>query len=63
MPDVVDVREISVKIARNVIRASIEEGLAQEEGIPMNDGELEDWVRAQMWKPRYRELVKPKGKE
>ena len=59
LPDVVDVREISVKIASAVIKTSVEEGLAQEKGIPENDDELEDWVRAQMWEPKYRELVKP----
>lgn len=60
LPDVVDVREISVKIARAVIKTSVEEGLAQEEGIPEDEGEIEEWVRAQMWDPRYRELLKPK---
>jgi malate dehydrogenase (oxaloacetate-decarboxylating) len=61
LPDVVDVKEISVKIASAVIRTSVEEGLAQEKGIPEEDGELEEWVRAQMWKPEYRELVKAEG--
>jgi len=60
LPDVVDVREISVKIARNVIRTSVEEGLAQEEGIPEEDEELEKWIRSQMWEPKYRELVPKK---
>ena len=59
LPDVVDVREISVKIASAVIKASVEEGLAQEKGIPEDEGELEEWVRAQMWEPKYRDLVKP----
>lgn len=62
LPDVVDVREVSVKIASAVIRTSVEEGLAQEKGIPEDDGELEEWVRAQMWEPKYRELVRPGGK-
>ena len=61
LPDVVDVREISVKIASAVIKTSVEEGLAQEKGIPEANGELEEWVRAQMWEPKYRELVKPEG--
>jgi malate dehydrogenase (oxaloacetate-decarboxylating) len=61
LPDVVDVREISVKIACAVIKMSVEEGFAQEKDIPTEDGELAEWVRAQMWKPTYRELVKVEG--
>ena len=58
LPDVVDVREISVKIASAVIRSAVEEGLATEEGIPGDERELESWVRAQMWDARYRVLRK-----
>lgn len=56
LPDVVNVREISVHIARAVIKQSVKEGLAQEEGIPEDDDELEEWVREQMWDPVYRPL-------
>lgn len=59
LPDVEDVRDISVHIARAVIQAAVEEGLAQEEGIPTDDAELEEWIRAQMWDAVYRRLVKP----
>jgi malate dehydrogenase (oxaloacetate-decarboxylating) len=58
LPDVVDVREISVVIAKAVVRQAVEEGLATEKGIPEEDEELESWVRAQMWEARYRELKK-----
>ena len=58
LPDVVDVREISVKIASAVIRQAVEEGLATEEGIPEKEGDLEEWVRAQMWEARFRALRK-----
>jgi malate dehydrogenase (oxaloacetate-decarboxylating) len=61
LPDVVDVREVSVKIACAVIKMSVEEGLAQEKDIPTEDGELAEWVRAQMWRPEYRELIKVEG--
>lgn len=57
LPDVVDVWEISVQIACAVIRQAVEEGLARESGVPEGEG-LEEWVRAQMWEPRYRELVR-----
>lgn len=59
LPDVVDVREISVHIAKAVIHAAVQEGLAQEKAIPEQDAELEEWIRAQMWDPIYRPLVKP----
>ena len=54
LPDVEDVREISVQIAKNVIKKAVEEGLAQEKHIPSNDGDLEEWIREQMWEAEYR---------
>jgi malate dehydrogenase (oxaloacetate-decarboxylating) len=56
LPDVVLVREISVHIAKAVIKQAVEEGLAQVEGIPSEDAELEEWIREQMWDPVYRPL-------
>ncbi|KAF2186594.1 hypothetical protein K469DRAFT_663582 [Zopfia rhizophila CBS 207.26] len=56
LPDVTDVREISVQIARNVIKAAVDEGLAQEKNIPTNDADLEEWILEQMWDARYRPL-------
>jgi malate dehydrogenase (oxaloacetate-decarboxylating) len=56
LPDVVNVREISVHIARAVIKQAVEEGLATVEGIPEDDQLLEEWVREQMWNARYRSL-------
>jgi malate dehydrogenase (oxaloacetate-decarboxylating) len=58
LPDVVDVREISVKIAAAVIRQAEEDGLNKEKDIPKDDGELEEWIREQMWDPVYRPLRK-----
>ncbi|KAJ5584900.1 uncharacterized protein N7459_004700 [Penicillium hispanicum] len=58
LPDVEDVRELSVDIAAAVIKCSIKEGLAQEEGIPGEEAELREWIRAQMWDAVYRPLVK-----
>lgn len=58
LPDVVDVREISVKIAKGVIKQAVKEGVAQERDIPTDDEELEEWIREQMWKPVYRPLRK-----
>lgn len=58
VPDVIDVREISVHIAKAVIKQAIEEGLATEKDIPDKDEDLEEWIREQMWEPRYRPLVR-----
>ncbi|KAL8725029.1 MAG: hypothetical protein Q9181_006567 [Wetmoreana brouardii] len=58
VPDVTNVREISVQIAKAVIKTAVEEGLATEKGIPEDDGDLEEWVREQMWEPKYRPLVR-----
>ena len=56
LPDVTDVREISVKIASNVIKQAVEEGLNQEKDIPTDDADLDEWIREQMWDARYRPL-------
>lgn len=58
LPDVEDVREISVEIAASVIQCAVEEGLAQEKDIPSDDDELKEWIRAQMWDAVYRPLAK-----
>lgn len=58
VPDITNVREISVRVAKAVIKQAVGEGLAREKEIPDNDGELEEWVREQTWKPRYRQLVR-----
>lgn len=56
LPDVTDVREISVEIAKNVIQQAVKENLAQEKDIPADDAELEEWIREQMWDAKYRPL-------
>ena len=58
LPDVTQVRQISVKIAAAVIRQALQDDLAQEKDIPKGDAELEEWIREQMWEPRYRSLRK-----
>ncbi|KAL9599397.1 MAG: hypothetical protein Q9179_003569 [Wetmoreana sp. 5 TL-2023] len=58
VPDVTNVREISVQIAKAVVKTAVEEGLATEKGIPEDDGDLEEWVREQMWETKYRPLVR-----
>ena len=58
LPDVTDVREISVQIAASVIKQAVQEDLAQEHDIPTDDKELEEWIREQMWNAEYRPLRK-----
>jgi malate dehydrogenase (oxaloacetate-decarboxylating) len=58
LPDVEDVREISVDIAAAVVKCSMDEGLAQEEDIPTKDSDLRKWIQVQMWEAIYRPLVK-----
>lgn len=55
LPDVVDVKEISVSIAAAVIQQAVKEGLAREE-VPTKDGEIRDWIRKQMWRAEYRPI-------
>lgn len=66
LPGVEQVRDVSVRVAREVIRAAVEEGVATEDAIPSGDsadGELDGWIREQMWDPVYRPLrrVEPEG--
>ncbi|KAM0253515.1 hypothetical protein ACHAP5_000545 [Fusarium lateritium] len=56
LPDVGSVRDVSVRIARNVIQAAVKDGEATQEGIPEKDEDLEDWIKEQMWDPEYRPL-------
>ncbi|KAF5647547.1 malate dehydrogenase (oxaloacetate-decarboxylating) [Fusarium tjaetaba] len=58
LPDVDSVRDVSVRIARNVIQAAVKDGEATQEGIPEKEEDLEDWIREQMWDPVYRPLKK-----
>ncbi|KAL4920620.1 hypothetical protein BDW62DRAFT_215883 [Aspergillus aurantiobrunneus] len=55
LPDVEDVRELSLHVAKAVIQTAVKEGLAQED-IPSDDQELEEWIRVQMWEASYRPL-------
>ncbi|EHK39932.1 hypothetical protein TRIATDRAFT_268498 [Trichoderma atroviride IMI 206040] len=63
LPDVEEVRAVSVQVAKSVIQAAVEEGMATEKNIPSNDHDLEEWIKEQMWNPEYRplKLVKMEG--
>lgn len=62
LPGVDVVRDVSVRVAAKVIRAAQGDGVATEMDIPADQGELEEWIREQMWEPVYRPL-KPVGQE
>ena len=57
VPDIMNVREISVQVAKAIIQQAVEENLATEREIP-KDEDLEEWIREQMWEPRYRPLIR-----
>ncbi|KAK8003338.1 hypothetical protein PG989_003057 [Apiospora arundinis] len=56
LPGVEHVKPVSVRIAREVIKAAVEEGVATEKEIPAGDEDLDEWIREQMWEPVYRPL-------
>ncbi len=56
LPGVEIVRDVSVRVARNVILAAVDEGVATEEDIPEAVDDLDEWIREQMWHPDYRPL-------
>ncbi|KAJ4415150.1 NAD-dependent malic enzyme, mitochondrial [Gnomoniopsis sp. IMI 355080] len=56
LPGVDVVRDVSVNVAKKVIRAAEKEGVVTEKGIPSDDKELDEWIREQMWNPVYRPL-------
>ncbi|KAH8174596.1 malic enzyme, NAD binding domain-containing protein [Sarocladium implicatum] len=58
LPDVDVVRDVSVRVAREVVKKAVEEGVARVDGIPQWDEELETWIRKQMWEPKYRKFEK-----
>ncbi|KAK4173790.1 putative mitochondrial NAD-dependent malic enzyme precursor [Triangularia setosa] len=56
LPGVEVVRDVSTRVARKVIQAAVEEGVATEQGIPEDNNNLDEWIKEQMWKPVYRQL-------
>jgi malate dehydrogenase (oxaloacetate-decarboxylating) len=56
LPGVDVVRQVSVRVARKVIQAAVEEDVATEQGIPHDEKELDEWIMEQMWDPVYRPL-------
>jgi malate dehydrogenase (oxaloacetate-decarboxylating) len=57
LPDLHDVRNISMKVAAAVARAAQKEGLAQRKDLPEDADELEELIRHDAWEPRYRTIM------
>lgn len=58
LPGVDQVRAVSLQVARQVIRAAVEEGVATQLDVPSDDADLEEWIGVQMWHAEYRPLKK-----
>ena len=55
-PPIDDLRETSVRVTASVIAQAIADGVATAPGVPETD--IEDYVRAQFWRPRYLPFVR-----
>ena len=58
LPDVTNVRDISVQITAAVIKQAVQDGLAREQDFSGDHLELERWIKEQMWNASYRPLEK-----
>lgn len=60
LPDLADVRHVSVNIAAAVVRRAVSDGLAQDERaiklVEEGGDRLERYIRSRMWDPVYRPL-------
>lgn len=67
LPDVDQVRRVSLQVAKGIIKAAVREKVATEPDIPGvhddDDGALEEWIKVQMWEPEYRPLRKVRTEE
>lgn len=61
LPGVDVVRDVSVRVARRVILAAMEEGVVEEKDVPTKEEDLDEWIREQMWDPVYRPLKYVEG--
>lgn len=56
LPGVDIVRKVSVRVARNVIKAAVKGEVSQQPNIPEDDEKLDAWIKEQMWQVEYRPL-------
>lgn len=57
-PPVADLQETSVHVAARVIGRAVADGVAAREDLPEHQHELQEFVRARFWKPRYLPFVR-----
>jgi len=64
-PDITRIREVSVIVAREVIRQAQREKLDREKSIrDLSDKELDEWIKARMYDPAAQNrVVESQGKE
>jgi malate dehydrogenase (oxaloacetate-decarboxylating) len=56
LPGVDIVRKVSVRVARNVVKAAVKGKMSQQPDIPEDDEKLDAWIEEQMWQAEYRPL-------
>jgi malate dehydrogenase (oxaloacetate-decarboxylating) len=56
LPGVDIVRKVSVRVARNVIKAAVKGKVSQQANIPEDDEKLDRCIKEQMWQAEYRPL-------
>jgi malic enzyme len=56
LPGVDIVRRVSVRVARNVIKAAVKGKVSQQADIPEDDQKLDKWIEEKMWQAEYRPL-------
>ncbi|KAI5787621.1 malate dehydrogenase [Peziza echinospora] len=62
LPGIKHIKQISMKIAMEVVKTAVKQGVSTVEDIPVEDADLLlKWVAKQMWKPEYRELMRVSG--
>jgi len=56
LPDLADVRRVSVKVAAAVLQKAIEEGHARKEFQFESEADVEEYIKKRMWDPVYRPI-------
>jgi malate dehydrogenase (oxaloacetate-decarboxylating)(NADP+) len=64
-PEITRIREVSVVVAREVIREAQRQKLDREKSISdLSDAELDEWIKARMYDPTVQDgIVGPEPKE
>ncbi|EJU01041.1 malate dehydrogenase [Dacryopinax primogenitus] len=63
LPDLTDVRRVSVKVAAAVLMKAIEEGHSHKEFNFESEEDVEEYIKRRMWDPVYRPIEPADGEE